>query len=117
MESLSMSNNAYCKNRLYTTGEIAKELGISSAARLNNILEHKKVQFKRNGTWLLYSRYVDKGYVVMKQCELECGMKVYDRKWTEKGRIFIHSIFDWNITFNEIFIYRDKKLTENLIIN
>ncbi len=84
----------YKSERLYTTGEIAKELGISSAARLNNILEHKKIQFKRNGTWMLYSKYVDKGFVVMRHCELECGIKVYDRKWTEKGRIFIHSIFD-----------------------
>ena len=41
-------------NKLYTTTEIAKELGIKSAAKLNKVLNDKGIQFKQNGTWVLY---------------------------------------------------------------
>ena len=34
------------QNKLYTTSEIAKELGLSSATKLNNLLSEKKIQYK-----------------------------------------------------------------------
>lgn len=88
------------KNRLihdsktYTATEIAKELGYRSATALNKDLEEKKIQYKVNGTWVLTSRYSEKGYQSIKQIELENGKIIYDRKWTGKGR-------DWLI--NEIY--------------
>jgi anti-repressor protein len=51
-------------NKTYTTTEIAKELGLKSANVLNAILEEKKIQYKQNSTWVLYSKYADKGYKV-----------------------------------------------------
>ena len=76
-------------NKLYTTTEIAKELGIKSAAKLNKVLNAKGIQFKQNGTWVLYSDYSECGYVSIKQTLLENGHIIYDRKWTQEGRKFL----------------------------
>ncbi|WP_346879330.1 phage antirepressor KilAC domain-containing protein [Clostridium sp. UBA7791] len=81
------------QNKLYTTSEIAKELGLSSATKLNNLLSDKKIQYKQNRTWLLYSKYSECGYVSIKQDVLDNGHIIYDRKWTGKGRDFILNLF------------------------
>lgn len=82
------------QNKLYTTSEIAKELGLSSATKLNNLLADKKIQYKQNGTWLLYSKYAELGLVSIKQQPLDNGKIIYDRKWTGKGRDFILNKFE-----------------------
>ena len=81
------------QNKLYTTSEIAKELGLSSAIKLNNLLSEKKIQYKQNKTWLLYSKYSELGLVSIKQEVLDNGKIIYDRKWTGKGRDFILNLF------------------------
>ena len=81
------------QNKLYTTSEIAKELGLSSATKLNNLLSDKKIQYKQNKTWLLYSMYSELGLVSIKQEILDNGKIIYDRKWTGKGRDFILNLF------------------------
>lgn len=81
------------QNKLYTTSEIAKELGLSSATKLNSLLSDKKIQYKQNRTWLLYSKYSECGYVSIKQDVLDNGHIIYDRKWTGKGRDFILNLF------------------------
>lgn len=73
----------------YTSSEIAKELNLKSAQILNQILSEKGIQYKQNGTWLLYSKYADKGFVSIKQTVLDNGRIIYDRQWTGKGRDFI----------------------------
>ena len=75
--------------KTYTSTEIAKELGFKSAIALNNKLADLKIQFKQNGTWLLYSQYADLGYTDIKQKALDNGQVVYDRHWTQDGRAFI----------------------------
>lgn len=60
-----------------------------SANELNKILEERKVQYKVNGTWVLTSKYSDKGYNSIKQSVLDSGKIVFDRKWTGTGREFI----------------------------
>ena len=75
--------------KTYTSTEIAKELGFKSAIALNNKLADLKIQFKQNGTWLLYSQYADLGYTDIKQKALDNGQVVYDRHWTQDGRLFI----------------------------
>ena len=75
--------------KTYTTTEIAKEIGFKSAIALNNKLAEKKVQFKQNGTWVLYSKYSDLGYTDIKQSVLDSGRIVYDRRWTQDGRAFV----------------------------
>lgn len=81
------------QNKLYTTSEIAKELGLSSATKLNNLLSEKKIQYKQNKTWLLYAKYSELGLVSIKQDVLDNGKIIYDRKWTGKGRDFILNLF------------------------
>lgn len=76
-------------NKTYTATEIAKELGYKSATALNNELERRKIQYKQNDTWVLYSRYADKGYVEIKQEVLDNGKVIYHRKWTQLGREFL----------------------------
>lgn len=80
--------------KTYTTSEIAKELGLKSANQLNKILEDKGIQYKLNGTWLLYSRYADMDYTSTKQIVLDNGHVAYDRRWTGIGRDFILSLFN-----------------------
>lgn len=79
--------------KTYTATQVAKELGMCSAQELNNILESKKIQYKQNGTWLLYAKYSELGYVSIKQMELDNGHIVYDRRWTGKGRDFLLKLF------------------------
>ena len=46
--------------KTYTVTEIAKELGVSSAKILNQILSKDHIQYYMNGTWVLYSPYADR---------------------------------------------------------
>ena len=78
----------------YTATEIAKELGFKSATELNKILSQMKVQYKQNETWVLYSKYADRGYTDIKQQVLDSGKVVYDRKWTQLGRKFLLELFN-----------------------
>lgn len=80
-------------SKTYTAGEIAKEVGLRSAIELNNRLAKMEVQFKQNGTWLLYAKYADLGYTSVKQTVLDNGRIIYDRRWTGVGRDFIVSLF------------------------
>lgn len=79
--------------KTYTSGEIAKELGMRSAIELNKALEKMGVQFKQNGTWLLYAKYADLDYTSTKQIVLDNGHITYDRRWTGRGRDFIINLF------------------------
>lgn len=80
-------------NKTYTVTEIAKELNMKSAIELNNKLAENKIQFKQNGTWVLYSKYSNKGYEEIKQEVLDSGRIVYHRRITQLGREFILEIF------------------------
>ncbi len=92
----------YCNEVLqskdtYNTNQIAKELG-TSAITLNKRLHQLGVQYKQNGTWLLYHKYQNKGYTktttytyTNEQGETGTSMHTV---WTEKGRLFIHSLLN-----------------------
>lgn len=75
--------------KLYTTTEIAKELGMRSAIALNDLLEKLNIQFNSNGTWVLKAWYSDKRYDEQKQTVLDSGKVVYHRMWTQAGREFL----------------------------
>jgi len=81
-------------NKTYTATEIAKELGFKSAIAFNKDLADKKIQFKQNDTWVLYSRYADRGYTEIKQAVLDNGKIVYDRRWTQIGREFLLKLYE-----------------------
>lgn len=82
----------------YATTRIAQELGIS-AISLNKKLHEKGVQRKVDKQWILYAKYLDKQFV-------KSNTVPYPKKdgttgtntetvWTEKGRQFIHSLFNY----------------------
>ena len=82
------------QGKLYTSSEIAKELGFKSARKLNLDLEEKHIQYKVNGTWVLYSEYSELGYTSVKQQILDNGKIIFDRKWSGIGRDFILSLYN-----------------------
>lgn len=86
-------NRLIHQGKLYTTTEIAKELGFKSAKAFNEFLKEKKIQYKVNDTWVLAARFSELGYTEIKQTELDTGKIIYNRKWTGTGR-------DWLV--NEI---------------
>lgn len=69
-------------NKTYTMTEIAKELGLKSAIELNKLLAEKKIQYKVNETWVMYSQYSDLGYEEIKQEVLDNGKVIYHRRIT-----------------------------------
>lgn len=81
-------------NKTYTATEIAKELGLSSAMKLNKDLQSRKIQFQQNGTWVFYSKYADKGYVEIKQEVLDNGKVIYHRRFTQLGREFLLKLYE-----------------------
>lgn len=81
-------------NKTYTATEIAKEIGFTSAKKLNADLQARKIQFNQNGTWVFYSKYADKGYVDIKQDVLDSGKVIYHRRFTQLGREFLLKLYD-----------------------
>lgn len=79
--------------KTYTASEIAKEVGLPSAQKLNILLEKKGVQFYRNNTWIPYAKYADKGYFEIKQGISDSGYSFYNSHITQKGREFILTLF------------------------
>lgn len=69
---------------LITTTLIAKDFGLS-ARKLNDILNKEGVQYKQGKTWVLYSKYQDKGY---SQTTTDKDGHV-NMKWTQVGKKFI----------------------------
>ena len=86
-------------NLTYNATQIAKELGFRSAQAFNEDLKNKGIQYKLNGTWVLKSKYADKGYMENKNGVTESGHVYYSGKWTGIGR-------DWLI--NEVYKNLEK---------
>lgn len=82
--------------KVYTTKELAKELG-ATAQLLNKILESKGVLERKNGIWTVTAKYAESGYVTVKGYPYK-GKSGRERinfwtVWTEKGRRFVMSLF------------------------
>ncbi|MBF0651075.1 phage regulatory protein/antirepressor Ant [Dysgonomonas sp. GY75] len=80
----------------YTMTQVAKELGMSAIA-LERKLKDLGVMFRQSEQWLLYAKYQDKGYTRPRthSYERKDGTKGTNTitVWTEKGRAFIHCLF------------------------
>ena len=81
----------------YTATQIAKELGMSASA-LNRRLKWAGIQFRQSGQWLLKAPYQNQGYTatrthVWESRTGETGTAMLT-VWTEKGRLFIHYLFE-----------------------
>ena len=79
-------------DKLITSTNIAKDLGMS-AVKLNNILHELKVIYKRSNTWVLYEKYQNR---VPEYCDYIINEYGQQLKWTEKGRKFIIELFRKN---------------------
>lgn len=83
---------------VYNTTQIAKEFGWG-AVTMNKKLQKLGIQYLCNGQWVLYSRYQNKGYTKTNSYPYgyhEDGT-IRTRAltvWTEKGRKFLHDLFD-----------------------
>ena len=99
LETEKDKNNLTHSNLTYTATQIAKELGFRSAKAFNEDLKNKGIQYKLNGTWILKSKYADKGYMEIKNGVTESGHVYYSGKWTGIGR-------DWLI--NEVYKNLEK---------
>ena len=70
---------------------IAKDYGLS-AIRLNQILHDLGVQYKLDGTWILYQEYADCGYTKTQTHAISDDKSVIHTCWTQKGRLFIYDL-------------------------
>ena len=73
---------------------IAKDYGMTAQA-FNKLLKENNIQFKCNGTWVLYSKYNGNGYTATKTTNFvhdsgEQGSRV-GTYWTQKGRVFLYN--------------------------
>ncbi len=78
---------------LFTTTQIAKDYGMGPKD-FNKLLNQLRIQYKRNGQWLLYARYHDKGYtgsetIPIKHSDGRPDAKM-NTKWTQEGRLFLY---------------------------
>jgi len=108
VEAVEKINLLTHTKKTYTTTEIAKELGFKSAVELNKKLQEKGIQYNLNGTWVLTSKYADKGYTETKQSLKANGIVVYYTRWTQKGREFLLELFS-----KQDFIKSGTALQEN----
>jgi len=73
---------------------IAKDYGMTAQA-FNKLLKENNIQFKCNGTWVLYSKYNGNGYTATKTHTFthesgEQGSNI-GTYWTQKGRVFLYN--------------------------
>ena len=79
-----------------TTTDIAKDYGMTSAAKLNSILHSLHIQYKTSdGQWVLYSKYCGRGYTKNrkgKPFQHNSGRLQTPNTtvWTEAGQRFIY---------------------------
>lgn len=83
-----------CKD-LITITVIAKDYG-KSAEWMNEYLHKRKIQYKRDGVWVLYQEYCGNGYTGTKthtytNSQGQDISKIHTY-WTQKGRLFLYEL-------------------------
>ena len=78
-----------------TVTQIAADYGLSARA-LNKILWEEKLIHNVNGQWILYKRWMNKGFTKSETIEVTrkdgSPKIVMNTKWTQKGRLKIHEV-------------------------
>lgn len=82
----------------YTSTQMSKELGLREAEQLHKILKEKGVMFKQSGQWMLTAKYCEHGYTKPRTHQFtrndgSIGTST-TTVWTEKGRVFLHNMFN-----------------------
>ena len=100
----------------FTTTQVAKGYGISSAMKLNKMLKDHHIMFKQSGQWMPTSDYASKPYWEETTATISLGddkvrtKKYY--KWTELGikwlreKFGFERYFDYNLAHND---YSDEE--------
>lgn len=77
------------------TSQVAADYDLSAKA-LNKSLYEAGIQRNVNGQWILYKRYMGKGYTKSKTIQFIRSDGRYDStlqtQWTQKGRMLIHEV-------------------------
>ena len=97
---------------------IAKNYGMSGKG-LNELLHQLGVQYRQGKTWLLYSKFQDKGYTHTEMIEVGSRRDpklVPSTKWTQKGHIFIYQLLKDNDILPEIELGYEVKEEANKCI-
>nr|DAP95109.1 MAG TPA: repressor domain protein [Caudoviricetes sp.] len=81
----------------WNTNVIAKEIGMS-AVTLNKRLQGLGIQYKEHGVWVLTHKYQNERYTKTNtynypKSDGTLGTRI-QTEWTEKGRRFIHELYD-----------------------
>jgi prophage antirepressor-like protein len=79
-----------CKNAI-PVSVIAKDYGMT-AASFNRLLHALGVQYKVNGTWLLYQKYANQGYTRTRTFHVDKSVAKIHTCWTQKGRLFLYGL-------------------------
>lgn len=91
-EEVLLSNDAY------TSTQMAKELGMTSAIALHRELQKKGVMFQQSSSWMLTADYSTKGYTKTRTFTYVKGIGEVGTKtitvWTETGRVFLNKMFN-----------------------
>lgn len=74
---------------------IAKDYGLTAVA-FNKLLHDLKIQFKLGSTWLLYKRYMGKGYTLSRTYHVNDNLAVVHTLWTQAGRRFLYEMLKWH---------------------
>ena len=88
-------DNVLNKDGLISTTIIAKDLGIRSAMKLNQIMNKNGIIWKKSGVWTTYADYewlIKENYADYQSYENDNSKMCL--KWTEKGRKWIIENFD-----------------------
>lgn len=70
--------------------QIAADYGMS-AIKFNQLLYSLGVQHKVNNQWILYRKYMAKGYTDSKTIEISGRVRM-QTVWTQKGRLFLYEL-------------------------
>ena len=84
--------------KTYTSTQMAKELGLRTANELHKKLKEWGIMFNQSGQWMLTAEYCGKEYT---KPRTQSGIDDYGNAWsntitvwTEKGRKFLHELFN-----------------------
>ena len=84
------------------------------APTLNKILNELGIQYKQDGTWVLYHKYQDKGYAQTKTHTIDSEKSSVHLYWTQKGRLFIYNILKEKKNIFPL-VERDKQTIQEVI--
>ena len=103
-----------------TTRQIAKELGMTAQA-LNRLLAAHRIQFYQSRQWMLYREYADKGLAQNRTFHYQDSKGKAQTQtqmvWTERGRLFIHTMVRQWKQEQAADLFTLESNTETLILN